>query len=75
MSTLGHNLPLNYRVLDEWEDFLIISKDLRGDDLLVVISARKNSVSYNRLFDKLPKQLSKYFQENNVLLLFPEQYR
>lgn len=74
LEAMQHNLPLNFHGLEEWEDFLIISRDLRQDDLLVVLSARKNTVSYNRLFDKLPRQLSKYFEHNNVLLLFPEQY-
>jgi Kef-type K+ transport system membrane component KefB len=74
LEALQHNLPLSFYGLEEWEDFLIISRDLRQDDLLVVLSARKNTLSYNKLFDKLPKQLTKYFENNNVLLLFPEQY-
>ncbi len=74
LEGLDHNLPVIFQPLDEWEDFLIISKDLGMDDLLVVVSARKKTLSYNRLFDKLPKQLSKYFQENNVLLVFPQQF-
>lgn len=74
MEHLEHNLPISIRALDDWEDVLIISRDLRIDDLLVVLSARKNTISYNKLFEKIPRQLSKYFQDNSILLLYPEQF-
>ncbi|WP_017730332.1 cation:proton antiporter [Nafulsella turpanensis] len=75
MEAVQHNLPLHFHALEEWEDFLIISRDLRQDDLLVVLNARKDTLSYNKLFDKLPRQLSKYFEGHNVLMVYPEQYR
>lgn len=74
LRELEHNLPIKYQSLDDWEDFLVISRDVAFDDLLVVLSARKNTLSYNRLFEKLPKQLTKYFQNNNILMLYPEQF-
>lgn len=75
MKGLDHNFPLKYHALDDWEDVLIISRDLLIDDLLVVLSARKHTISYNKLFEKIPRQLSKYFQNNSILLLYPEQLR
>lgn len=69
-----HNLPVSYKLLDEWEDFLIIARDLNPDDLMVVVSARKNTLSYNLLLDRVPKLLAKYFEKNNTLILFPEQF-
>ncbi len=74
LSNSGHNLPVSYQLLDEWSDFLIISQSLTNNDLLVVINARKNTLSYNKFMDKLHRQLSKYFKTNNVLILYPQQY-
>jgi Kef-type K+ transport system membrane component KefB len=74
LAALEHNLPVNYKLLDDWDDFLIIARDLTSDDLFIIVSARKNTLSYNRLFDKLPKQLTKYFSKNNLVIIFPEQY-
>ncbi|MFN3916663.1 MAG: cation:proton antiporter [Flavobacteriales bacterium] len=71
---LEHNLSVGYKLLDDWDDFLIIARDLSPDDLFIIVSARKNTLSYNRLFDKLPKQLTKYFSNNNLVIIFPEQY-
>jgi len=59
---------------DDWEDFLVLAREVKSDDLFVVISARKATLSYVAAFDKLPYQLSKYFQENNILVIYPEQY-
>lgn len=75
LKGLEHNLPVICHALDNWEDVLIISRDVRIDDLLVVVSARRNTISYNKLFEKIPRQLSKYFQNNSILLLYPEQFR
>lgn len=74
VNSLNNNLQKKYEVLDDWEDFLIISRELEKDDLLFVLSARKNTLSYNKLFDKLPRQLSKYFSKHNVIVVYPEQY-
>lgn len=62
-----------FQVLDDWDDFLIIGRDLGGDDLLVVVSARMNSLSYDPLFEKLPRQLGRYFTANGFLVIYPEQ--
>jgi hypothetical protein len=66
-------LKAQYELLDSWEDLLILGRELGVDDLFVVISARKNALSYDPLFDKLPKKLARYFKQNGYLVVFPEQ--
>ena len=44
------------------------------DHLLVVVSARRGSMSYDPSFEKLPNQLSKYFANNSLIVLYPEQF-
>lgn len=58
---------------EDWEDFLILSKSVSRDDLLVVVSARKGSISYNSYLDEIPGKLPKYFKENNFMVIYPEQ--
>ena len=67
------SLNVSFRELAAWEDFLIISKDMKHSDTLIVITARKATVSYNNLFEKIPYYLNKYFAENNFLLIYPQQ--
>ena len=51
--------------LDDWGDLLILTGQVNYDHLLVVISARRGSISYDSSFEKLPAQLSKYFSNNS----------
>ena len=67
------SLNVSFRELASWEDFLIISKYIKHGDTLIVITARKATLSYNNLFEKIPYYLNKYFTDNNFLLIYPRQ--
>lgn len=58
----------------DWEDFLILAKDLKENDALVVVMSRKNGVSFDNRMEKLPKYLNKYFTQNNYVLIYPMQF-
>ena len=59
--------------LDDWGDLLILTGQVNYDHLLVVISARRGSISYDSSFEKLPAPLSKYFSNNSLIVLYPDQ--
>ena len=59
--------------LDDWDDLLILTGHVNYDHLLVVISARRGSISYDSSFEKLPSQLGKYFTNNSLIVLYPDQ--
>lgn len=59
--------------LDDWGDLLILTGQVNYDHLLVVISARRGSISYDSSFEKFPAQLSKYFSNNSLIVLYPDQ--
>lgn len=58
---------------NNWEDILIISKDVQEYDLLVIVSTRINSVSYNPLLEIVPRKVAKHFSQNNFIIIYPEQ--
>jgi Kef-type K+ transport system membrane component KefB/nucleotide-binding universal stress UspA family protein len=62
-----------FKELDDWDDFLIISGNLKADDNLFVVMSRKNHVSYNRAMGRIPLYLNKYFSPYNFILVFPAQ--
>lgn len=64
---------MRYHHFEDWEDFLILSKSVSRDDMLVVVSARKGSISYNIYLDEIPGKLPKYFKENNFMVIYPDQ--
>jgi Kef-type K+ transport system membrane component KefB len=67
------SVPLKFNLFEEWEDFLILGRDIEVDDLLVIVSARSGSVSYDSYLPNVPKQLSKHFAKYNFVIIYPEQ--
>lgn len=59
--------------LDDWGDLLLLTGQVNYDHLLVIISARRGSISYDTAFEKLPSQLGKYFSNNSLIILYPDQ--
>ncbi len=59
---------------DGWDDFILMSNKVLADDLLVVVAARPQSVSYASEMAELPSFLQKYYSQNNLMVIFPEQF-
>jgi Kef-type K+ transport system membrane component KefB len=64
--------PARYHEFDNWDDFLVLAREVQKDDLLVVVSARRGSISYQQVMDSIPKKLNKHFPNSNIIL-YPEQ--
>lgn len=64
---------VSYINFTDWEDFLILSREIQSDDLLVMVSARKGAVSYLSALDNIPMKLEKHFEVNNKLIIYPQQ--
>jgi hypothetical protein len=55
------------------EDFLVLSREVKKDDLVIVVSARKGTLSWHSYMDSIPNKLVKHFGDNNFIVLYPEQ--
>lgn len=66
--------PTEFSILEEWNDLLLLTAQVNFDHLLVVISARRGSISYDTSFERLPSQLGKYFSNNSLIVLYPDQF-
>ncbi|HXH98654.1 MAG TPA: cation:proton antiporter [Sphingobacteriaceae bacterium] len=72
-SRILNGPKMMFHFFDDWEDFLIFSRELKPNDLFVIISSRKDHVSYNNHLEKLPHYLSSYFKDNSFLIVYPKQ--
>ncbi len=70
----NYGVRCEFRNVDKWDDFVLMSNKIADDDLFVVIGARVNSISYDSSMVEMPQFLQKYFQHNNLLVIFPEQF-
>lgn len=64
---------VDYREFDDWNDFLIVFRDVKSNDCMWVFLSRKDGVSYHPVMPKIPGYLNKYFRQNNFILVYPEQ--
>lgn len=62
-----------FKEFSEWEDFLILSREVHENDNLVIVLSRKDHISYNNEMTRIPVFLNKYFQNNSYLLIYPIQ--
>lgn len=67
------NIEVTYKPFENIEDFLILSREISRDDLIVIVNARKGTLSYHSYMDTIPGKLLKHFGDNNFILLYPEQ--
>lgn len=69
----GKYLRASYREMEDWEDALMIAKQMQPDDMIVLINARPSTPSYNPLFDQVPDMLQRFFSDHSYMLVYPEQ--
>ena len=64
---------ISYVNFSDWDDFLIMFRDVKADDSMWVIFSRKEGYSYDPVMPRIPGYLNKYFQSNSFILSYPIQ--
>jgi len=73
LKKMRSKVEATYKPFEDIEDFLILSREINRDDLIIVINARKGTLSYHSYMDTMPGKLLKHFFDNNFILLYPQQ--
>jgi Kef-type K+ transport system membrane component KefB len=69
---LNLRAPFIFHEFNDWDDFLIISKNVQPEDIIILITARKGSVAYQPVLDKIPLKMESYFEKNTRIMVFPQ---
>ena len=64
----------SFKTMEAPDDFILLSGDISDDDLLVVVGARKGSISHDSELEAIPGFLEKHFSRQNLLMLYPKQF-
>ncbi len=67
--------PITLVPFADWEEFLIFTREVKTDDLFIIVSSRKGHLSYNNEQVKLPRYLTKYFKNTSYIILYPAQFQ
>ncbi len=68
-----HPIECSFKEFQDWDDFLILSRDIQADDNLIVVLSRKDKPSYNSAMPRIPAHLNKYFEDYSYILIYPMQ--
>jgi hypothetical protein len=59
--------------MEGWEEIDILSQTIMDNDMLILLSSRKSTASYNPLFEDIPTMLGKHFTDYSSMVVYPEQ--
>lgn len=68
-----HHIEAKFHLFEDWDDFLILSRDVESNDNLILVLARDKTLSYQNNMERIPGYLQKYFQNNSFILIYPMQ--
>lgn len=62
-----------YTLFENWNQFITFTEEVTADDLLLIISARRGTLSHNTYLDKIPALLASRFAGISFMILYPQQ--
>ena len=62
---------VDYRGYIDYGDLPLLVSKVQPYDMIVLVSSREGGISYTPALDVLPKKMSKYFQPNSLLFIYP----
>ena len=63
-----------YTPMGHWNELPQLASKIQDDQLFVVVTARKGTISYKNALERLPDELQQYFSGKNLMIIFPDQY-
>lgn len=68
-----HPVSADLKVFEDWNEFLILARDIKGDDNLIIVLSRNDGLAYHESMHHIPVYLDKYFRSNSFILVYPMQ--
>jgi Kef-type K+ transport system membrane component KefB len=66
-------VEITTQAFDDWDDILILGREVDANGLFVVVKAREKTVSHQAWMNRMPRYLSKHFKETSFIVVYPEQ--
>lgn len=69
-----HEVRADYALMNHWNEMPQLAAQISNDHMLVVITARKGTVSYKTALERLPEEITRFFSGTNLMIIFPDQH-
>lgn len=66
-------LDAEYKEFTNWDDFLILFREIQKDDAVWVVLSRRERISYQAGMTRIPHYLNAYAQSNSFVIVYPVQ--
>ena len=68
-----HPVSADLKVFEDWNEFLVLARDIKSDDNLIIVLSRNDGLAYHESMHHIPVYLDKYFMLNSFILVYPMQ--
>lgn len=62
-----------YLKMSSWRDLFNDEKIVQADDLIILVSARRGTISWHKNLDKFPKLFARFLPRTSFIIIYPEQ--
>ena len=69
-----HDMRVSYMKMAHWAEMPNLAASISPDNLFVVVTARKGTVSYKNALEFLPDEITRHFSGTNIMIIFPDQH-
>ena len=63
-----------YEEMYHWKELPDLATRVKVDQLFVIVTARKGTISYKSAMERLPEEVNRYFKGKTLMIIFPDQY-
>jgi len=74
MKDLKVSGKVNFKPFTYWEDFLVITKELAPNDLIIFTASRRGSISYSPSLERIPSKFERYLNQNDLIVVYPQEH-
>jgi len=69
----GSKLKIEYEVSDSSHPLVNWAQRSNTKDLLIIIAARRRTLSYTHYLEHMPRDLARHYENKNFIIIYPEQ--
>lgn len=67
-------MRVSFTTMVHWAEMPNIAASISNDQLFIIVTARKGTVSFKNALERLPDEIQRHFSGKNIMIIFPDQH-
>lgn len=67
-------VKIQWQLFEDYTKLVYLKSNINNDHMVVLIAARSGAPSYHPMMQKIPSIVAQYFNDNSVMIIYPDQY-